>query len=57
MYESHIHPFILVLLFFLEARKVNFYVVIEPSKKTKNKKKRMQQCMRENECTAQNDPK
>ena len=47
MYESHIHPFILVLLFFLEARKVNFYVVIEPSKKTKNKKKRMQQCMRE----------
>ena len=43
-YESHIHPFILLL--FWETRKINFYVVI----KSLNKKKTVsgvQQCMHE----------
>ena len=43
-YESHIHPFILLL--FWERRKINFYVVI----KSLNKKKTVsgvQQCMHE----------
>ena len=63
-YESHIHPFILLL--FWETRKINLYVVRKSSKKNKkNKKKQSAEysstCMKLNEWlwqgTAQNDPK
>ena len=44
-YESHIHPFILLL--FWERRKINFYVVIKSLNKKKKTVSGVQQCMHE----------